>query len=126
MFGIGIPELILILIVGLIVFGPSKLPEIGRAVGKGLREFRKASNALQSAINATEEPASSRAASAPSERPSQSPTPAEKTATAKETVPADTPPKDAVTEAVPPNPESRGYEPPTQESVRAQLEQKKG
>ena len=57
MFGIGIPELVLILIVGLIVFGPSKLPEVGRAVGKGLREFRKASNALSVAINAEEEPA---------------------------------------------------------------------
>ena len=57
MFGIGIPELILILIVGLIVFGPSKLPEAGRALGKGLREFKKASNALTAAINAPDEPA---------------------------------------------------------------------
>ena len=46
MFGIGIPELVLILIVGLIVFGPGKLPEVGRALGKGLREFKKAQNAL--------------------------------------------------------------------------------
>ena len=56
MFGIGIPELILILVVGLIVFGPSKLPEAGRALGKGLREFRKASSALQEAINAPDPP----------------------------------------------------------------------
>ena len=34
MFGIGIPELLLILVIGLIVFGPGKLPEIGKALGK--------------------------------------------------------------------------------------------
>ena len=56
MFGIGIPEFILILIVGLIVFGPSKLPEVGRAVGKAMREFKKASRALTTAINAPDEP----------------------------------------------------------------------
>ena len=42
MFGIGFPELILILIVGLIVFGPGKLPEIGGALGKGIKDFKKA------------------------------------------------------------------------------------
>jgi sec-independent protein translocase protein tatA/E homolog len=56
MFGIGVPELILILVVGLIVFGPGKLPEMGRSLGKGIREFRKASNALTAAINAPEPP----------------------------------------------------------------------
>ena len=56
MFGIGVPELILILVVGLIVFGPGKLPEMGRSLGKGIREFRKASNALTAAINAPDPP----------------------------------------------------------------------
>lgn len=42
MFGIGAGELIMILIAGLVIFGPGKLPEVGRAIGKGLREFRKA------------------------------------------------------------------------------------
>lgn len=56
MFGIGVPELILILVVGLIVFGPGKLPEMGRTLGKGLREFRRASNALTQAINAPDPP----------------------------------------------------------------------
>ena len=56
MFGIGVPELVLILIIGLIVFGPGKLPEMGRTLGKGIREFRKASNALSQAINAPENP----------------------------------------------------------------------
>ena len=64
MFGIGFPELILILIVGLIVFGPGKLPEAGRALGKGLREFKKAQSALTAAMNAPE-PAPRQQAPAP-------------------------------------------------------------
>ncbi|MDF2564094.1 MAG: twin-arginine translocation protein TatA/E family subunit [Massilibacillus sp.] len=46
MFGIGMPELILILIIGLVVFGPGKLPEVGRAVGKSLNEFKKATSGI--------------------------------------------------------------------------------
>ena len=65
MFGIGVPELILILVVGLIVFGPGKLPEMGRSLGKGIREFRKASNALTAAINAPEPPPAPAAQPAP-------------------------------------------------------------
>jgi sec-independent protein translocase protein TatA len=42
MFGLGIPELIVILVVALLFFGPGRLPEIGGALGKGLRDFRKA------------------------------------------------------------------------------------
>ncbi len=41
MFGIGMPELIVILIIILIVFGAGKLPEIGGAIGKGIRNFKK-------------------------------------------------------------------------------------
>ena len=70
MFGIGVPELILILVVGLIVFGPGKLPEMGRSLGKGIREFRKASNALTAAINAPEPPPAPPAA-APAAQPAQ-------------------------------------------------------
>lgn len=51
MFGIGAGEFIVILIVGLIVFGPGKLPEVGRAIGKGLREFRKAQAAISQTLN---------------------------------------------------------------------------
>ncbi len=42
MFGIGAPELIIILVVALVIFGPGRLPEIGGALGKGIKDFRKA------------------------------------------------------------------------------------
>jgi sec-independent protein translocase protein TatA len=42
-FGIGIPELMLILVIALIVFGPQRLPEIGRSIGKAVRDFREMS-----------------------------------------------------------------------------------
>lgn len=45
-FNLGAPELILIVAIALIVFGPGKLPEIGGAIGKSLREFRRASSEL--------------------------------------------------------------------------------
>ena len=44
MFGIGIPELIIILIIVLIIFGAGKLPEIGAGIGKGIKNFKKASS----------------------------------------------------------------------------------
>jgi sec-independent protein translocase protein TatA len=51
MFGsIGMPELILIFVIALIIFGPRKLPKIGRAIGKGLSEFKRASNELKRSI----------------------------------------------------------------------------
>ncbi|SET32122.1 sec-independent protein translocase protein TatA [Salinibacillus kushneri] len=45
---IGIPGLILILIVALVIFGPSKLPEIGKAVGSSLKEFKRAASGVMS------------------------------------------------------------------------------
>ncbi|MCF3941543.1 twin-arginine translocase TatA/TatE family subunit [Oceanobacillus alkalisoli] len=47
---IGFPGLILILVVALIVFGPNKLPEIGKAAGDTLREFKKSANDLTSDV----------------------------------------------------------------------------
>jgi sec-independent protein translocase protein TatA len=47
---IGFPELLIILVVALIVFGPRKLPELGRSLGKSLSEFKRASNELRSTL----------------------------------------------------------------------------
>ena len=46
----GPMELILLLVIVLIIFGPGKLPDIGNAVGKGIREFRKASNEIEESV----------------------------------------------------------------------------
>jgi sec-independent protein translocase protein TatA len=47
---LGMPELIVIFIIALIVFGPRKLPELGRSLGRGIAEFKKATNDLQSSL----------------------------------------------------------------------------
>jgi len=46
MFGIGVPELLVILVVALVVLGPKRLPEVAKALGKGLAEFRRATSDL--------------------------------------------------------------------------------
>ena len=52
MFGpIGMPELIIILTIALIIFGPRKLPELGRSLGKSLGEFKRASNELRNTLD---------------------------------------------------------------------------
>ena len=47
---LGVPEMIFIFLLALLIFGPKKLPEIGRQIGRGLAEFKRASNELKSQI----------------------------------------------------------------------------
>jgi TatA/E family protein of Tat protein translocase len=51
MFGsIGMPELVIILVIALIIFGPRKLPELGRSLGRSIGEFKRASNELRNTL----------------------------------------------------------------------------
>ncbi len=52
---IGLPELLIVLVIIIIIFGVGKLPEIGGALGKGIREFRSASQGLETEETSTEE-----------------------------------------------------------------------
>ena len=51
MFGISIPEILLILAIALIVLGPKKLPELAKSLGRGIAEFKKATNEIKESIN---------------------------------------------------------------------------
>jgi len=55
MFGIGFPELILIMVIALIVIGPNKLPDLAKALGRGMAEFRKATQEIKESLDLDEE-----------------------------------------------------------------------
>ena len=55
MFGIGMPELIVIMVIALIVIGPSKLPDLARALGRGMAEFRKATQEIKDSLDLDED-----------------------------------------------------------------------
>ena len=133
MFGISFSEVLLIVIVGLIVFVPGKLPEVARTIGKGMREFRRASAALQQAINEPVETAAKvatqphetqpqpaqTASTQPAAQPAAAPAQPTAASTAQpavtaQSVPHQPAPSDTPTQAA-------AYQPPTQESVKAEL-----
>ncbi len=55
MFGFGMPQLILILVIMVVIFGPGKLPQLGASLGSAIRNFKKASEEDGKAINPVEE-----------------------------------------------------------------------
>lgn len=55
MFNLGTPEIIVILAIALILFGPKKLPEIGKSLGQGLRELKRASREVMDSVNSSME-----------------------------------------------------------------------
>lgn len=90
MFGsIGMPELIIILVLALIIFGPRKLPELGRSLGKSIGEFKRASNELRSTLEEEiriEEQRERQSQAAAATPPSATPPPPASAAPADDTV----------------------------------------
>lgn len=80
--GIGPLELIIVLVIALIVVGPGRLPDVGAALGKSIREFRQAASDTKEAVSLEQKPQSEGgpATTAPAAAPSSAPTPAEATA----------------------------------------------
>ena len=94
MFGsIGLPELLLIFVIALLLFGPRKLPDIGKSLGKAMGEFRRASNDLQRSLEEEVAADELRAAKREVEDATKLVTPTEPSAPVEGTPPQSTEPK---------------------------------
>ena len=103
--GIGAPELIIILIIALIVVGPGRLPDVGSALGKSIREFRKAATDVKDATSLEEKPQSAPAPAAVAAAAAPVPAPAIPAASTAIPV-ADATPEPAVVDAAEATPET--------------------
>ena len=74
-FGIGPVELIIVLVIALLVLGPGKLPDVGAALGKSIREFRKAASDVQEATSLETAPRPATPSAAPPAPPAAAPAP---------------------------------------------------
>jgi Tat protein translocase TatB subunit len=119
MFGIGMPELLLILALALIVIGPKKLPDIARALGRGLAEFKRATEELKTSFQEETHTAETKERLLkegkiqapgvnPQEHPTSGPPPVAASPAAADPVVAAGP----TPEATPPNPEDSGSQDP--------------
>ncbi len=106
----GLPELGVILLIALVLFGPSKLPSIGKSVGKALREFRESSGELTKAINEGVTGTPAQKYTAPLAAIANTPAPAPSTTVAAAEAPAAT---EAVTEAATETAKTETVEPET-------------
>jgi len=103
--GIGAPELIIILIIALIVVGPGRLPDVGSALGKSIREFRKAATDVKDATSLEEKPQSAPAPAAVAAAAAPVPAPAIPAASTAIPV-ADATPEPAVVDAAEATPDT--------------------
>jgi sec-independent protein translocase protein TatA len=76
-FNIGPMELVVILVIALIVFGPKRLPEVGRSIGRSLREFRRASDEIRGELERDPDEDEPRTDSSPSEPATSQPSPSQ-------------------------------------------------
>ena len=71
--GIGVPELLIVLVIALIVLGPKKLPEVGRSLGNGMREFKDSISGMSIRDDDDEDERALRADTAPKAQPAEEP-----------------------------------------------------
>jgi sec-independent protein translocase protein TatA len=74
---IGMPELVIIFVIALIIFGPRKLPELGKSLGRSLNEFKRASNELKSTLEDEIRVEEQRSATSAAPQPTPTPAPTE-------------------------------------------------